>query len=409
MVMMKTYAGSVLPLAAIAEQRIINTGHGTPTKDSYMRILHLGDLHIGKLFFNIHLTDDQAFVLDQVVEIARDQQVDVVAICGDVYDRSVPPVLATQLLDDFLSRLVLGLGKQVVMIPGNHDSPERLSFGSRMVRERGLLIASDIGGGIQPLILDDSHGPVQFFPIPYVEPLTLRRSLDDSEVIDFDSAYRLLLSRLDAIGPRSVCLAHCFTSGGHESESERPLTIGGSCHLNGKLFSPFALTLLGHLHRPQQVSPTAWYAGSPLKYSFSEIGHAKQVAIFDLDKTGQVTRTAIPLVPRRELRRLDGSLSGILAAAADDVCRDDYLWVNLTDRGALFDYAARLRDCYPNLVSITRAEFEGSEGGLSVELKRLGEREILASFLKHVTGEDPDEDESEVLEDVLRELSGGAP
>lgn len=374
-----------------------------------MRILHLGDLHIGKLFFNIHLTDDQAHVLDQVVEIARDQQVDVVAICGDVYDRSVPPVLATQLLDDFLSRLVLGLGKQVVMIPGNHDSPERLSFGSRMLCERGLHIASDIGAGLRPLILDDSHGPVQFFPIPYVEPLSLRRSLDDSEVTDFDSAYRLLLSQLELIGPRSVCLAHCFTRGGDESESERPLTIGGSCHLASELFSPFALTLLGHLHRPQQVSPTAWYAGSPLKYSFSEIGHAKGVSIFDLDKSGQVTRTVISLVPRRELRRLEGSLHGILEVAADDPRRDDYLWVNLTDRGALFDYAARLRECYPNLVSITRAEYEGEEGGLSVELKRLGEGEIMASFIKHVTGEDPDADEAEVLEDILRELSGGAP
>lgn len=215
-----------------------------------MRILHLADLHLGKIFFDVHLTADQAYLLDQAAALVRDEKVDVVVISGDIYDRSVPPVEATEILDSFLSQLILDLGIHVILIPGNHDSAERLSFGSRLLRSRGLHIAADPYATV-PVQVADSHGMVTFFPIPYIEPVTFRRHLGDTDIPDCTSAFSHLLSSSTVSG-RTVCLAHCYAAGGTESESERPLSIGGSSLVDVDVFAPFSLTLLGHLHRPQK-------------------------------------------------------------------------------------------------------------------------------------------------------------
>src|SRR6185369_15331560 len=265
-----------------------------------MRILHLADLHLGKIFHDVHLTDDQAYILEQIVAITRDNKVDVVAISGDVYDRSVPPVQATVVMDEFLSRLLIDLEVRVILAPGNHDSAERLAFAGRLVRQRGLYISPALPGCVLPVQLEDQHGPVTFYPIPYVEPFMLRKSLDDPEISDFDDALARVISSLPPNSERSVCLAHCFTQGGETSESERPLSIGGSSMVEASHFQRFDLTLLGHLHRPQKIGEKIFYAGSPLKYSFSETSHTKQVSIYDLAADGSFTREAIPLVPLHE-------------------------------------------------------------------------------------------------------------
>ncbi len=375
-----------------------------------MKILHLADLHLGKIFHDIHLTGDQAYLLDQATALARDEKVDTVVISGDVYDRAVPPVEATEILDDFLSRLVLDHGIRVVLIPGNHDSAERMAFASRLLRDRGLHIASD-PFACTPLELHDSHGPVTFLPVPYIEPVTFRRHLDDAEITDFTAAYRHVLSGLPVSG-RTICVAHCYAADGVGSESERPLAIGGSSMVDAGVFAPYSLTLLGHLHRPQKVAPNAWYAGAPLRYSFSELDHDKVFTLFDLDAAGGVTRTAIPVRPRRELRELKGTLEEILASAATDPVPRDYLAITLTDRGMIFDYAARIREVYPNVLSIVRAQQEGDGEIVSPgELRRLTDQEIVGRFYAHVTGELDDEEES-VLAEVLNALNrsqGGTP
>lgn len=377
-----------------------------------MRILHLADLHLGKIFHDVHLTDDQGHILEQIVAIARDNRVDVVAVSGDVYDRSVPPVQATVVMDEFLSRLLLDLNIKVILAPGNHDSAERLAFAGRLVRARGLYIAPALPGLILPIRLEDQYGPVTFYPLPYVEPLMLRKSLDDQEIVDFNDALARVIGDLEPDGGRSVCLAHCFTQGGETSESERPLSIGGSSMVETAHFERFDLTLLGHLHRPQKISDKVFYAGSPLKYSFSEVTHNKQVAIYDLAADGSFSREMIPLIPLREVRILKGELADILTAAGQDTQADDYLWVELTDRGALFDYAAKIRAAYPNVLNITRAEYQrevGSDG--AIELGNKSEAEIVASFFRHVTGSDLSAAEAALMESVLDEMltdGGGA-
>ena len=370
-----------------------------------MRILHLADLHLGKIFHDVHLTDDQGYILEQIVGIVRDNRVDVVAISGDVYDRSVPPVQATVIMDEFLSQLLIDLEVKVILAPGNHDSAERLAFAGRLVRQRGLHIAPALPGNVLPVQLEDTHGPVTFYPIPYVEPFMLRKSLDDPEITDFNDALSRVIGALGPIEGRSVCLAHCFTQGGETSESERPLSIGGSSQVATSHFQRFDLTLLGHLHRPQKISDKIFYAGSPLKYSFSETAHIKQVAIFDLAADGSFTREMIPLTPLRDVRTMKGELVDILAGADKDPGRDDYLWVELTDHGALFDYSAKIRAVYPNVLNITRSAYQrdGDTEG-AIELRNKSEAEIVSSFFRHVTGQGLNEAEQAVMQTVLDEM-----
>jgi DNA repair protein SbcD/Mre11 len=374
-----------------------------------VRILHLADLHLGKLVHEAPMTDDQAQVLQQVLAMVRDENVDVVAISGDVYDRAIPPVSATRLMDEFLSVLVLEQAVTVILTPGNHDSAERLSFGSRLLSAHGLHIAPGLPGEIVPVVMADAHGPVTFIPLPYITPLMLKEREEDLATGDFDEAMARVMTRVVASLPenpgRSVCLAHCFTLGGSTSESERPLSIGGSSVVDPAHFTPFSLTLLGHLHRPQKVAERVFYAGSPLKYSFSEADHEKSAALYDLGADGTFTRTLLPLIPKRDLRRIEGELDVLLAAAEADPGRGDYLWIELTDRGALFDYAAKLRQAYPNVLSITRAAYGGegeAQGGISVRGKT--EWEITTAFFRHVSGQDLDEAETDALRAVVDEM-----
>lgn len=369
-----------------------------------MRILHLADLHLGKIIFNLHLTDDQQHILAQIVAIAVREAVDVVVISGDLYDRSIPPVQATMVMDDFLSRLLLDHHIQVIITPGNHDSAERLAFASRLLKDQGLHIAIGITEGIAPVTLHDAAGPVTFWPLPYVDPLAVKRHLGDLEIDDFDTALQRVVAALPLAPGRNVCLAHCFTAGGEASESERPLTIGGSSLVDPRHFAPFDLTLLGHLHRPQQIGAKVFYSGSPLKYSFSEAGQNKIVAIFDLAADGSFIRTIFALVPKREMRTVRGELAEILTAAAADPGADDYLWIELTDRGALFDYAAKLRAVYPQLLHITRSAYEGSGTTDAIVVRNKSESEIVAAFFAHVSSDGLNRAEESVLDEILNEL-----
>lgn len=377
-----------------------------------MRILHLADLHLGKIFHDVHLTDDQAHILDQITRFAIEGRVDVVAVTGDVYDRSVPPVQATVVMDDFLIRLV-DAGIRVIMTPGNHDSAERVSFGSRLMSSRGLFIAPGLPAPVQPVVLEDAHGAVTFYPLPYIDPLSLKRTLDDPDITDFDAAMGRVTVALAPLQGRTVCLAHCFCLGGAASESERPLSVGGSSLVDSSRFEPFSLTLLGHLHRPQKITGTVYYAGSPLAYSFSEAPHEKSVAIYDMAADGTFSREIIPLSPLRRVRTVSATLDEVLSGAGEDPGRDDYLWVELTDRGALFDYASRIRAVYPNVLNITRSAYQlqgAGEGGVMVRGR--SESEIIASFFRHVTGEDLAPEESALMDAVISEViiarEGGA-
>ncbi len=366
-----------------------------------MRILHTADWHLGRQFHNVSLLDDQAHVLDQVVDVVRRESVDVVIIAGDVFDRSVPPAAATTLLDDVLHRLTAEGGIDVIVIPGNHDGAERLGFGARALAKSGIHIRHRFDPA--PLVLHDDHGPVAIHCLPYADPAAVNTWLGTA-CAGHDEAMAALLARLDAPadGARRVLVAHCFVTGGDTRESERPLSVGGAEMVSASRFEPFHYTALGHLHNAQSfLDGRVRYPGSLMKYSFSESEDAKSVLVVDVDGDGGVDARAVPLAPRRDLRVIDGLLDDLLAAGADDADADDYLLVRLQDTRAILDVMTRLRAVYPHVLHVERPALRrAGERRAPARREGRGELPLFADFWREVTG-DP-------LDDARRTLVAAA-
>lgn len=374
-----------------------------------MRILHTSDWHLGRLFHGAHLTDDQAFLLDQLVSLAKDLSPHLLIVAGDVYDRAVPPPEAVELLSDTLSRLALDLKIPTLLIAGNHDSPARLDFGSRVMARQGLHVFGTMEKDLKPLPFEDEHGPVSVFPLPYAEPGLVRDRLGAEEAKDHQSAAAVRIDQCLTHRPskaRTVAVAHVFTAGGAVSESERPLSVGGSGAVEPELFRPFDFTALGHLHRPQNVgTERVHYSGSLMKYSFSEAGDQKSVSLVEMDADGVVRIERICLTPRRDLRRVSGLFHELLEKLPEGVGREDYLEVELLDREVLFEPMARLREVYPNVLHILRPHLQADRpAALSGDHRRQAEAELFDSFFRQVTGDEMTPQEREMLEKILTGL-----
>ena len=357
-----------------------------------MRFLHTADWHLGRLFHSRSLVDDQAHVLDQLVALVRDTRPDAVLIAGDVYDRAVPPPEAVNLLDDTLSRIVIGEGVPVIMIAGNHDSPDRLGFGSRLLAARRLTIASRPRADVEAVAFDDAHGRVVVYPLPYSEPAVVR----DAFALDTADHDVALGRQLDAVrarhrtGDRSVVLAHAFVAGGAASESERPLSVGGSGAVASGRFAGFDFVALGHLHRPQRLgAENIGYSGSLLKYSLSEADHDKSVSLVELGAAGDVRVEHVRLTPRRDLRVIHGELAALIAAGREDRGCDDYVFASLADTGALLDPVARLREVYPNVLGCERVVLGrgGTTRSAAPARRELDTAQLFGDFFREVTGE----------------------
>jgi exonuclease SbcD len=258
-------------------------------------------------------------------------------------------------------------------------------------------------------VLGDDHGDVHFCPIPYADPAAVRLHVDDDEVRDHDSATRRLAEAARVLLPkraRAVAIGHCWVTGGSPSESERPLTVGGTGEVGADCFDGFAYTALGHLHRPQEISDGIEYSGSILKYSFSEADHRKSVSIVELDADGTVDVERVDLTPRRDVRILEGSLHEIRQGPQEGESADDYLLVRLSDRKAILDVMGKLRDVYPNVLHVERpAMQEGTESGLrGREYLKRSELELFQAFHEEVTGEDLEQEAEAVLEGVVADV-----
>ena len=395
-----------------------------------MRFLHSADWHLGRVYHGVSLLEDQAHVLQQFVRIAADTRPDAILLAGDIYDRSVPPAEAVRLLDRVLSELILDLKIPVVMIAGNHDGPDRLAFGSGLLQRAGLTVRGPVEMDAAPLVLRDAHGEVAVHALPYAEPALVRSACGDDTIADHHAALAAQAAAVRAAqvpGRRSVVVAHAFVQGGAESESERPLSVGGTGAVGVGVFDGFDYVALGHLHRPQALGTTRggegaagasggsaaeadrgadavdaanaanaaapWrsariqYSGSLLKYSFAEADHAKSVNLVELDAEGRCSVERIPLVPRRDLRILEGELAALVAAAATDPARDDYVLARLTDHGALLDAMGKLRSAYPNALAIERPTLVGEgPGRATADHRRTRIQDLFASFPLATTG-----------------------
>jgi len=375
-----------------------------------MRVLHTADWHLGRIFHGVHLTEDQSYVLDELIEIVRDARPDVVIVAGDIYDRAVPPQDAVSLLDDVLSRLVAKVGVPVVLIAGNHDSPERLSFGARLLANSNLHVFGPLLPEYRPVVLEDNYGPVNIYAIPFAEPPVVREKIGGNDIRDHDSALRQILQHIRAKQPtdrRSILVAHAAVVGGKTSDSERPLSIGGSETVEPAIFEGFDYVALGHLHQPQSSGEDhIQYSGSILKYSFSEASHQKSVTIVEMDATGKCAIERIALSPRRDVRRIEGTLEDILEKARSDENQDDYIMVTLLDRQPVLNAMGRLREVYPNTLHIERPLVAPStvHAQAPADHLRLSEAEMFSSFFSQVTGEEMTEPEARAFADIIDAL-----
>ncbi len=373
-----------------------------------MKFLHTADWHLGRQFHNVSLIEDQRHVLGQLVALAGDNRVDAVVIAGDVYDRAVPNPEAVTLLDQFLSQVVGELGIPVIMIAGNHDSAGRLGFGSALLAASGLHIFGPVQADPGVATLEDPWGPVHFAGLPTAAPAAVRAATGTSDVHTHEAALATLADAARArvpAGERSVCVAHCFVAGGEESESERPLSVGGAGSVPKSVFEGFTYTALGHLHRPQRLGERIHYAGSLLKYSFSEISHVKSVHLVEMDGEGGVAVTPHRLPPLRDLRLIEGELADLLKGPGPGENPADFLLVRLTDRKALLDPMGRLREVYPNVLHIERpALAQASPTALKGGDPGRGDRELFAAFFEEVTGEPLTGEEQALFAEVCEHL-----
>jgi DNA repair protein SbcD/Mre11 len=378
-----------------------------------MRFIHTADWHLGRTFHNVSLVDDQAHVLDQVVALVKETRADALVVAGDVYDRAVPPTDAVRLLGDVLERVVVGLEVPVVMIAGNHDSPDRLEFGAPLLSSRGLHVRGTLAPDAGPVVLHDQDGPVGFFLLPYAEPPLVRERLGNDGLRSHDEAMRALTERVltapsreggSASVGRTVAVAHCFAAGGESSESERPLSVGGAGTVDPDCFRAFSYTALGHLHRPQAFGSRVRYSGSLLKYSFSEADHRKSVSVVELDATGNVTVEEIPLSPRRDVRIVEGYLKELLGEPG--VASHDYLLVRLLDKEAILDPMGKLRQAFPNALHVERPGL-WSTGEVQVagrERLKASVMDLFAAFFQEMTDEPLDDRQRAAFAEIVEEM-----
>ncbi|ELE5893402.1 exonuclease SbcCD subunit D [Vibrio fluvialis] len=374
-----------------------------------MKFLHTSDWHLGRQFHNVSLLEDQRYVLKQLIDYLKNNAVDAVIVAGDVYDRSVPPTVAIELLDEVVSSICTDLNIPMIMIPGNHDGAKRLGFAAKQMKGAGLHIISDFEQMMTPVVLkSDQAGDVAFYGMPYNDPEQVRHHYQNS-VTTHDEAHQFLCECIKAqrdTSQRHVLISHCFVDGAMESDSERPLSIGGSDRVNHEHFADFDYVALGHLHQPQKKGEEhIRYSGSLMKYSFSEQHQKKGMTLVELNDAGFVAAEHIPLSAPHDMRIIEGELDQLLEQGKTDPSAHDYLLVRLHDKHAILDPMEKLRKVYPNVLHL---EKPGMLIGVDQEMGRArlarGEMDMFRDFFLEAKQEPLSEQQESAMAEVIQSL-----
>ena len=318
-----------------------------------MKLMHLSDLHLGKRVYEFSMYEDQKYILSQILDIADKEQVQAVMICGDIYDKQIPPAESVQLFDDFLTKLS-ERKLPVFIISGNHDSAERLSFGARLMEQSGVCFSETFSGKIQTYQLQDENGSLNLYLLPFLKPTIVRQAFPEAEIGSYQDAVAYALQQVKPDeSQRNILMAHQFVTGAHRSESEEIL-VGGLDNIDASVFSAYDYVALGHIHTPQKVGrETIRYCGTPIKYSFSEAAKDKSVTIVELAEKGKVQIQEHILKPLHDLREIRGTYEELTARknyADTDV--EDYLHITLTDEEDIMDVMDKLHTIYPNIMKL---------------------------------------------------------
>lgn len=373
-----------------------------------MKFIHMSDLHLGKHINQFSMLEDQKYIFNEIVEIIKKEKPNALLLSGDIYDKPIPPVEAVNLLDDFLSKIALEK-IPVLIISGNHDSPDRLGFGSSLMKSSQIYISQVYDGNIQCVTLEDENGPVNFYLLPYIKPSTVRQVFPEEKINSFNDAVKLALSKLSLNkDERNVLLAHQFVTGAQTCESEE-LFVGGSENVDAYLFDDFDYVALGHIHGPQKVGrESIRYCGTPLKYSFSEVNHKKGLCLVELGKKGDFNCTSIPLKPLHEMRKLKGTFQEIMFGPESKASnKDDYLHITLTDEMDVPEGYGRLSSVYKNLISMdydnsrTRANQDMT---LLDNIKTVKPLELFEEFFEKQNNKKMTEDQKNFMEKLIEEI-----
>ncbi|WP_195619706.1 exonuclease SbcCD subunit D [Clostridium paraputrificum] len=395
-----------------------------------MKIIHTGDWHIGKIVNEFSMIDDQRYILNELIKLINLEKPDVLIIAGDIYDRSIPPVEAVDLLNEVFSKILIDNKVKIVAISGNHDSGERVSFGSKILEKEGLYIQGIIEDEIKSIRIDDEEGNVNFYMIPYVDPAILRRKFNNPEIRNHNDAMKAVINRIKPSlneNERNIVVTHGYVTYKRKdvidkdgenlyeladlevSDSERPLSIGGTDLIDSDNFDCFDYVALGHLHGRQKVGrEEIRYSGSLMKYSFSEINHKKGVVIIEIDGNKKINIRQEELRPKRNMRIIKGPLDELIKAGLEDCSnREDYIQAILTDEGEIIDPIGKLRSAYPNIMILKREEKKDIGTSLTAAskgYKSKTELELFEEYYDRLGSGEFTEEKKEVIRNVVNEV-----
>lgn len=380
-----------------------------------MKLFHLSDLHIGKRVNEFSMLEDQKYILGQILKAAKEYQPDGIILAGDIYDKPVPAAEAVQVFDDFLTSLN-ERKIPVFMISGNHDSPERVSYGGRLMKKSSIYVAPVYEGKTEKVEMEDAYGKVYIHLLPFVKPAVVRHAFERGEfekeaeaVCDYQSAVKMAVSHMavDAEA-RNVLVAHQFVTGAMRCESEE-VSVGGLDNVDASAFNVFDYVALGHIHSPQAVGrEQVRYCGTPLKYSFSEAGQEKSITVVEIKEKGNVKISAILLQPLRDMRKIRGSYMEVTAKSfyENGNC-EDYLHVTLTDEEDILDGLQKLRVIYPNIMQL---EYDNrrTRGNRELTAARAAEKksemELFMEFYELQNNQPMSPVQEEFVRNIIREV-----
>ncbi|EJC6797502.1 exonuclease SbcCD subunit D [Vibrio parahaemolyticus] len=375
-----------------------------------MKFIHTSDWHLGRQFHNVSLLEDQQAVLEQLIQYIENNPVDAVIVAGDVYDRSVPPTIAIELLNRVVKRICGELNTPMILISGNHDGAERLGFGSEQMKRSGLHIISNFEDMLTPVVIETkAAGHVTFYGMPYNDPEQVRYVYKEP-VSTHDEAHKLLAEKITEqfqSEHRNILISHCFVDGAIESESERPLSIGGSDRVSHEHFLNFDYVALGHLHQPQKKGEEyIRYSGSLMKYSFGEQNQKKGFTLVEIGKDGFIGAEHIELTAPHEMRIVEGELEQILEWGKTDPKNEDYLLVRLMDKHAILNPMEKLRTVYPNVLHLEKpGMLIGVEQEMAQAKLARSEIDMFKDFFAEAQDSELSNEQEQAISDIIKQLS----
>ena len=377
-----------------------------------MKILHLADLHLGKVIQEQSLLEDQKYMLNEIIKKLQEENVETILISGDVYDRSIPQTDAIDLLDYFLNILIKDLKKQVFIISGNHDSKERLGFGNKIFENDGLFISSKYEGKIKKVELQDEYGKLNIYMLPFIKPIEVKKYFND-ESLSYDETIKKIIEKEDIDeSQRNIILTHQFVTAIGEqverTESE-VLTLGGTDNVDISNYNKFDYVAIGHVHRPQRIGrDTARYAGTMLKYSFSEVNHKKTMPIIDFKEKGNIDIKLVELKPLRDMREIKGPIEKLIENYEEENAKD-YIRAIITNEEPVYDAIGQLRRIYPNVLKL---EVQNSKIMSNIEfktenlqkVKSKSEIELFNEFYKFQNNIELNEEQINLIQEIVKEI-----